>query len=107
MAAFPCSTPEPKHIIYIGGDGGMGKLYKRISDQTGHTTTSIDKGNWFELDQALETADMVIVTVPIHVTESVIKRLEGRLPEHVILADFTSNKRAPIDQMKAIHSGLY
>ena len=48
---------------------------------------------------------MVILTVPIHVTESVIKRLEGRLPEHVILADFTSNKRAPIDQMKAIHSG--
>ena len=43
-AAFPCSTPEPKHIIYIGGDGGMGKLYKRISDQTGYTTTSIDKG---------------------------------------------------------------
>ena len=104
-AAFPRSTQEPKHIIYIGGDGGMGKLYKRISDQTGHITTSIDKGNWFELDKALETADMVIITVPIHVTESVIQRLQGRLPADVILADFTSNKRAPIDHMKSIHSG--
>tara|TARA_B100000963_G_scaffold347124_1_gene353084 strand:- start:841 stop:1974 length:1134 start_codon:yes stop_codon:yes gene_type:complete len=104
-AAFPRSTQEPKHIIYIGGDGGMGRLYKRISDQTGHITTSIDRGNWFELDQALETADMVIITVPIHVTESVIKRLEGRLPEDVILADFTSNKKGPIDYMKSTHNG--
>jgi chorismate mutase/prephenate dehydrogenase len=104
-AAFPRSTQVAKHIIYIGGNGGMGKLYKRISDQTGHKTTSIDKSNWYELDGALETADMVIITVPIHVTESVIQRLKGRLPKQVILADFTSNKRRPIEQMKAIHTG--
>ena len=48
---------------------------------------------------------MVIITVPIHVTESVIQRLQGRLPADVILADFTSNKKTPIDHMKSIHSG--
>ena len=24
---FPRSTEEPKHILFIGGEGGMGKLY--------------------------------------------------------------------------------
>jgi chorismate mutase/prephenate dehydrogenase len=48
---------------------------------------------------------MVIVTVPINVTESVIERLSGRLKKETILADFTSNKSNPIDAMLAAHEG--
>lgn len=103
--AFPRATEEVKHLIFIGGEGGMGSLYKRMAHQSGYSTTSIDKGNWHELDEALKTAHMVIITVPIHVTQSVIQRLKGRLPSGVILADFTSNKRLPIADMQAIHQG--
>ena len=103
--AFPRATEEVKHMVFIGGDGGMGRLYKRMADQSGYQTTSIDKRNWHELDEALKTAHMVIVTVPIHVTTSVIQRLKGRLPTSVLLADFTSNKRAPISEMLSIHKG--
>lgn len=102
---FPISTKEPKHILYIGGDGGMGKLYKRITEQTGHFAYSIDKGNWYQLEELAPKLDLVIITVPIHVTESVIERLKGKLSPNTILADFTSNKNNPIEKMLEIHSG--
>ncbi len=105
QSKFPIATEEPKHILYIGGEGGMGKLYKRITEQTGHHAYSIDKGNWFELDGLTEKLDLVIVTVPINVTESVIERLKGRLSEKTILADFTSNKSKPIAAMLEAHAG--
>ena len=28
QAKFPIATSEPKHILYIGGEGGMGTLYR-------------------------------------------------------------------------------
>ncbi len=102
---FPIATSEPKHILFIGGEGGMGKLYKRMADQTGHITYSIDKSNWYELEEFAPKLDMVIVTVPINVTEGVIERLSGRLKKETILADFTSNKSAPIEAMLKAHEG--
>lgn len=102
---FPRATPEPKHILYIGGEGGMGKLYKRITEQTGHHTYSIDKGNWHELDELSENLDLIVITVPINVTEQVINRLKGKIKKETILADFTSNKSAPIAAMLDIHDG--
>ena len=102
---FPIATSEPKHILYIGGEGGMGKLYKRITDQTGHHAYSIDKGNWHELEEIAEKLDMIVVTVPINMTEQVIQRLKGRLRKETILADFTSNKSKPIQKMLEIHEG--
>lgn len=102
---FPIATSEPKHILYIGAEGGMGKLYRRITEQTGHHVYSIDKGNWHELEEISEKLDLVIVTVPINVTENVIKRLKGRLSGNTILADFTSNKSVPINAMLQNHEG--
>jgi chorismate mutase/prephenate dehydrogenase len=105
QSKFPIATEEPKHILYIGGDGGMGKLYKRISEQTGHLAYSIDRGNWHELETLIPKLDLIVITVPINVTESVIERLKGRLKKETILADFTSNKSAPISAMLAAHEG--
>lgn len=102
---FPIATTEPKHILYIGGEGGMGKLYKRITKQTGHHTYSIDKGNWHELEDLSNKLDLVIITVPINVTEKVIERLKGKIKKETILADFTSNKSQPIEAMLASHNG--
>ena len=102
---FPRATPEPKHILFVGGEGGMGSLYRKVADQSGHHTYSIDKGNWFELEEIAPKLDLAIVTVPINLTESVIERLSNKLDEKTILADFTSNKAGPLKAMLASHSG--
>ncbi len=102
---FPIATSQPKQILFIGGEGSMGRLYSRIARQTGHHTYSIDKSNWYELEALAPRLDMVIVTVPINVTEQVVGRLTGRLNNKTILADFTSNKSAPIKAMLEAHEG--
>lgn len=102
---FPRATEEPKHILYVGGEGGMGKLYRKFTDHSGHYSYSIDKGNWYQLEELSQKVDMVIVTVPINVTEDVIRRLAPKLKPGTILADFTSNKSEPLQAMLDAHPG--
>lgn len=103
--SFPRATEEPKNILYVGGEGGMGQLYRQFTENSGHKAYSIDKGNWYKLEEIAPKLDMVIVTVPINVTADVIRRLASKLKPETILADFTSNKSEPLDVMLEVHSG--
>lgn len=102
---FPRSTEEPKNILIVGAKGGMGSLYSRIAEQTGHNVFKIDKHNWYELEEISRGLDIAIVSVPINVTVEVIKRLAPKLGHDTILADFTSNKSQPIEAMLDCHEG--
>lgn len=102
---FPRATDSPKNILFVGGEGGMGSLYKKVADQSGHNTFSIDKGNWYELEEIADGLDLAIVTVPINITPQVIERLSNKLSPKTILADFTSNKTEPLRAMLEAHSG--
>lgn len=102
---FPRSTETPKHILFVGGSGGMGSLYLKFANQSGHQTYNIDKGNWHELEDMAPKLDLVIITVPINVTEQVIERIAPRLNKDTILADFTSNKKDPLKKMLEVHEG--
>ncbi len=102
---FPRVTEEPKHILIVGAKGGMGSLYSRIAEQTGHKVHKIDKHNWHELEEIAPTLDLAIVSVPINKTVDVIERLAPKLTKDTILADFTSNKTDPIAAMKRAHDG--
>ena len=102
---FPRSTKTAKHILFIGGEGGMGSLYRSMCTRSGHKAYSIDKSNWYQLDSIAPKLDMVIVTVPINVTCDVIERVSKKLNNDTILADFTSNKSEPLEQMLESHDG--
>lgn len=102
---FPRSTAEPKHILYVGGEGGMGSLYRKFTENSGHVAYSIGKGNWYELEEMVPRLHMVIITVPIHNTVEVIERISPKLKPDTILADFTSNKSEPLQAMLKNHTG--
>lgn len=102
---FPRATSGSKHILFVGGEGGMGSLYKKFASQSGHEVYSIDKGNWYELEEIAPKLDLVIITVPINVTLDVIKRIAPKLKPDTILADFTSNKSEPLQAMMDEHPG--
>lgn len=102
---FPRATEEPKHILIVGARGGMGSLYSRIIQQTGHIVYEIDKHNWHELEEIAPRLDMAVVSVPINVTVDVIQRLAPKLKSTTLLADFTSNKTEPIEAMRQAHEG--
>ena len=104
---FPRATEEPKDILIVGAKGGMGSLYSRIVEQTGHRIHKIDKHNWHELEEIAPNLDLAIVSVPINATVDVIERLAPKLKKETILADFTSNKATPIEAMQKAHPGQY
>lgn len=83
----------------------MGSLYRTMCTRSGHKAYSIDKSNWYQLDSIAPKLDMVIVTVPINVTCDVIERVSKKLNSDTILADFTSNKSEPLEQMLESHDG--
>src|SRR5699024_3188389 len=102
---FPCATEKPKDILIVGARGGMGSLYSRIIEQSGHRIHKIDKHNWHDLEEMAPQLDLAIVSVPISATVDVINRLAPKLKEETILADFTSNKVEPNETMAAAHNG--
>lgn len=102
---FPRATKEPKHILIVGANGGMGSLYSEIARQSNHKVYEIDKHNWHDLEEIVPQLDLAIVAVPINVTEDVIHRLAPKLKPDTILADVTSNKTNPLKAMKAAHDG--
>ena len=61
-----------------------------------------DKG--FKTPEIVSDAGMVIVSVPIHITEQVIAKLP-RLPSDCILVDLASVKNGPLQAMLAAHDG--
>ncbi len=102
---FPQTSAGSKNILLVGGRGGMGSLYARIAELSGHRISILDKNDW---DRALELVrgkDLVIITVPIKVTRETIERIGPMLDKQTILADFTSNKTHILDAMMDAHDG--
>lgn len=103
--SFPQTRAGCKKILMVGGRGGMGSLYARISEQSGHRVTVLDRDDWDRVDELVRGVDLVIITVPINITSQVIEKIGPYLTEDMILADFTSNKSHILDTMMHVHKG--
>jgi chorismate mutase/prephenate dehydrogenase len=66
----------------------------------------VERDDWENgyAESVLRTASLVIVSVPINLTESVIAKLT-MLPENCVLADITSIKAKPLEAMLSVHNG--
>ena len=100
------SAPEPKskHVVVVGGAGQLGRLFVSLFDDSGYEVTVIEKEDWEEKERIFSIADLVIIAVPINKTIAVIEQLP-ELPEHCILSDVTSVKKAPLEAMLSQHRG--
>jgi len=95
---------KAQKIVIVGGEGQLGRLFVNLFIQSGYSVTVVEKNNWIECEQALKNASLVMVAVPIRVTEQVIDKLSN-LSEECILADITSIKDLPIKTMLKVHKG--
>ena len=103
-SGFKCLNPELRSVVVIGGNGQLGGLFGRVFKLSGYDVKVLGSKDWDKADELLKDAGLVVVTVPIHLTEGVIDKL-GNLPNDCILCDLTSIKSKPLQRMLAVHQG--
>ena len=97
-AELPSSTPS-RTVAVIGGHGGMGTIMARLFGDLGHQVIVSDLDTPLSADDAASVADVVVVSVPIDVTEDVIRHVGPRVRPDALLMDVTSIKHAPVAAM--------
>lgn len=98
------SQSQSRKVVIIGGKGQLGSLFAELFKQSGYQVDIIDKDDWLESDSILESASIVVVAVPIRITNQVIEKLLN-LDEQCLLVDITSIKESPLKAMLAAHKG--
>lgn len=103
---YRCVNPNAGSVVIIGGGGALGKVFVGLFERSGYNVSVVEKDDWENghAHTLLSNANLVIVAVPINLTEQVIGQLT-MLPEHCILADITSIKVKPLQAMLDVHSG--
>ncbi|WP_114766183.1 bifunctional chorismate mutase/prephenate dehydrogenase [Vibrio rhodolitus] len=103
-SGFKCLNPELRSVVIVGGKGQLGGLFGRMFSLSGYQVKVLGSQDWHRADEILDGAGLVVVTVPIHLTQGVIEKL-GNLPSDCILCDLTSIKSKPLEAMMRVHQG--
>jgi chorismate mutase/prephenate dehydrogenase len=98
------SQTQQRKVVIIGGQGQLGSLFVQLFEQSGYRVDIIDKDDWQQSKPLLKKASLVMVAVPIRVTNQVIEKLSD-LDEQCLLVDITSIKESPLDAMLVAHKG--
>lgn len=83
-------------INIAGGTGVMGKVHRLVFENMGHEVIFSGRSTSPNLEEAAQISDLTIVSVPIPVTEEVIKRVA---PYSKAIMDFTGLKVFPVQAM--------
>lgn len=103
-SGFKCLNPELRSVVIVGGNGQLGGLFGRMFKLSGYQVKVLGSQDWEHADEILHDAGLVVVTVPINLTQGVIEKL-GNLPDDCILCDLTSIKSKPLQSMMTVHNG--
>ncbi|QUM79577.1 bifunctional chorismate mutase/prephenate dehydrogenase [Moritella sp. 5] len=103
-SGFKTVKPDLGRIVVIGGAGKLGMLFVRMFRLSGYQVDILEQGDWDNADTLFANAGLVVVSVPINLTETIIAKL-GRLPPNCVLADLTSIKNKPLQSMLNAHEG--
>ncbi len=102
---FRCVLDDPRPVVLVGGDGGMGRLLARCFTASGYEVRILERDDWPRAAEILDGAGLVLVGVPIADTVDVIRACRGLVPPDAVLADITSRKTEPLAAMLAAHDG--
>ena len=97
-SGFKTVKSDLGRIVVIGGGGKLGMLFVRMFRLSGYQVDILEQGDWDNADALFANAGLVVVSVPINLTETIIAKL-GCLPTDCVLADITSIKSKPLQAM--------
>lgn len=102
---FARATTEPRRILVVGGAGRMGRLYRRMAAASRHDVRVLEPHDAWPWPPGEPGPDLAIISVPVARTPEVIHEIAPWLSSRTVLADFTSHKVAPVNDMLAAHPG--
>lgn len=103
-SGFVCCHPGAGKVVIVGGAGALGQRFVSLFQRSGYQVVILEKDDWPKATEICADAILVLMAVPITVTEQLIRQLPV-LPEHCVLADITSIKEKPLAAMLSQHSG--
>ncbi len=103
-SGYRCVNPNCKKVVIVGGKGQLGSVFVDLFQRSEYQVETIGQADWPNSEAILADASVVIVAVPIRLTNQVIHQL-NHLPKECILADLTSIKESPLFEMKNVHPG--
>ena len=94
-------------IGIIGGKGKMGKYFSDFFERNGFKVLISDKGTTLSNKQLAKKTDVVLVSVPIHLTKVIIEEVAPHVKKTGCLMDLTSLKVFPMDAMKKAKASYF
>lgn len=101
---FVCCREGGGKVVVVGGRGALGQRFVSLFQRSGFVVSVLEQPDWPRAAEICADASLVLLAVPIAVTEQVIQQLPT-LPADCVLADITSIKAAPLAAMLQQHSG--
>jgi prephenate dehydrogenase len=95
-------TPK---IGIIGGNGQMGRWFKRFFESQGLPVLVADVDTPQTSQEVAALADVVIISVPIPKVPQIAQEVAPHLQPHAVLMDLTSVKQRPLAAMMAAYTG--
>ncbi|MFO0735297.1 MAG: bifunctional chorismate mutase/prephenate dehydrogenase [Labilithrix sp.] len=90
---------EKFSIGIIGGTAGMGAFLARVFESAGYTVETMGLDGGRKAEEVAADHDVVILSVPIHDTVEMAKKIGPHVRAGACLMDITSVKRAPLAAM--------
>ncbi len=103
-SGYQCVNPDCKKVVIIGGAGQLGQIFVDLFQRSNYHVEILEQENWPQSNEILKDAGLVVVAVPIRITNMIIQQLNS-LPNDCILADVTSIKSTPLYEMLKVHQG--
>jgi prephenate dehydrogenase len=96
---LPLSPSNHFPIGIIGGTGGIGRWFAAFFQKEGYTVYVSGKGIGLRPAEMAGVCPVIIVSVPIGVTEHVIREVGPHMKKESLLMDLTSLKAGPVRAM--------
>ena len=103
-SGFVCCRKGGGKVVVVGGAGALGARFVSLFQRSGYQVEVLEHNDWLSAETICADAALVLMAVPITLTEQIINQLPV-LPANCVLADITSIKSAPLSAMLAKHAG--
>ncbi|MDX3773278.1 bifunctional chorismate mutase/prephenate dehydrogenase [Chromatiaceae bacterium AAb-1] len=103
-SGFVCCREGGGKVVIVGGGGALGQRFASLFRRSGYQVEILEKSDWPKAETLCRGAVLVLLAVPITLTEQLTKQLPPLAPD-CVLADITSIKAGPLQAMLTQHQG--